>query len=877
MYSLSRPGEALELAQATAAARKQLLGESHPDTLSSLNLVAVSLRALGRIGEAIGTLELILQRMEVAGEANTPLAFRLVNSLANALLDQGEADRAVALHERNWKARSNLLGMTHPDTLNTLRNLANGLRVVGDEPRAMRLLESSLPDFISAFGAGDRETLRAQRLLALLYYSMNRLEESVALGTPVYAQMAKELGPTHTETVQALHNLAIAEIMSGRVDVGIQHLRDSLEKLTSVFGREHPLSRIAHASLGFTLLRAGHFGEALRIFEEAPEGLPLPARGTRGVDVSSLIAHAGAAQARYEMGHRKMALEELRDIYERKRDLLGPDHLETVDTLAALADLYDRAGRRADAVAMLEELVERTEGGVRTGILRDYQRARAVSRVRDDFQKAGYARLSVLLASTNAQRALGVAELAKMRGLSDALGKSFGARPLSPEERGRLQRIANALAKAEETIASVEPGTQMQAVALAERIQLQDRAMQLVGVDSGVVQQPDLNWQDLSGDAAFLSFLVSGDRLIAFVVRRDRAVSAHDLGRFPRLADSIDVVRRLTASAAPGTERVWRRKDSSLVFALARPERDAELLTNSSSDVDDLARRIVGPLLPALHGANRWVISPDGPLAFLPFETLRVNGRALIERAEISYAPSLTVIGLLNQRATRIENAELRQPFLGIAVSSFATGQSRTGGMRWKDLPRAEEEVREIARTFPAGAVRTLMGSQATDISLKEMNDRGELAQVRVIHLATHAYLSPRSAKLSALVFSPSTVDGIAQDGVISAAELAAFRLSADLVVLSACETGVGQAIVGEGVIGLPYAIMTAGAQSAVMSLWQVVDESAAEFMVKFYRRLNNGMTASKALRETKLELMRSNGPWSAPRHWAPFVLYGAP
>jgi CHAT domain-containing protein/tetratricopeptide (TPR) repeat protein len=878
LFSLAQHADALRVSQATSAARERLLGAANLETLAASNVAAISLLYMGRADEATVVLESIVSRMDEAGVADSLLAFKVRNNLALSLLQQGDAHRAVAVQELNWRLRAARLGASHPDSLISLRNYCNGLRIAGDEPRAMRLLEGALADFMSAFGAEGQETLRAQRLLALLYQRMERWNEAVALGSSVYLRMAASLGPSHADTLQALNNLAIAEMNAGRPDAAIARLREGLARWQEAHGPDHFNTRRARAALAFQLMRASRPQEALAIFQEGPDAAPLPPRGSGSVHPLRLKARAGMAQARFELGERERALAELRDILARKREQFGDAHPETMETLRALADFCDRSGRREEAIDLMEELVRRTEGSLTNGPLREYQRALVSARTGDDFQRASYSRLAVLLVASNPARAMEIAELAKMRALVDAVGAAIDPAPLEPQARMALKKLSTATAKAEETIANADPGSPAYVNAVAERVKLQDRVQELAREHEAPRDASRLRSDAMPEDVSFVSFLVSGDRVIAFVMRKDRPPRGHDLGRIPRLEDTVDAARRLLASPEPNRERVWRRMDGSFVFSIARPEFAASREPAPSTVLDELARRLIVPLLPSLGGTSHWVISPDGPLAFLPFEALRANRRTLIELADVSYAPSLTVVGLLRERASgREERAAQTIPFLGFAVSTFAQGPAREGVQRWKDLPRAEEEVREIARSFGTQPVRLFMGSDASDAAVRQLDRDGELLRARIVHLATHAYLSPRNAKLSALVFAPSAEGEGSHDGVVSAAELATLRLSAHLVVLSACETGVGQFVTGEGVIGLPYAIMTAGAQAAVLSLWQVVDESAAEFMVRFYRRLNEGMTPSKALRETKLELMRSKGPWSAPRHWAPFVLYGAP
>jgi CHAT domain-containing protein len=362
----------------------------------------------------------------------------------------------------------------------------------------------------------------------------------------------------------------------------------------------------------------------------------------------------------------------------------------------------------------------------------------------------------------------------------------------------------------------------------------------------------------------FLEYVVSGDRVLVLVADAKANVTSHDLGSIRGLADMVDAYRRVVTSPAPGSERLWIHSDGSIRWNLSRPAGTTRL-----ADRDDiertLSRRLLEPLMPRIGSAASWIISPDGPLAFLPFEALRVANKPVIEGRALSYSASLSSLAAMPARVT----TGARLDFLGVGISRF--GDAAKG--KWPPLPRAEDEVRIAAQVFSSSLI--LRGSEGTEVRLRQLALSGELQRYRILHFATHAFLSDRSAGTSGVVMA-DVGDG-ASDGVITAAEWPTFRLGADLVVLSACDTGLGRLVAGEGVVGLPTALLVAGSRSVIVSLWSVSDESAAEFMPLFYKRLKAGKSPAEALRETKLEFARSKGPYSSPRHWAPYVLYGAP
>ena len=150
-----------------------------------------------------------------------------------------------------------------------------------------------------------------------------------------------------------------------------------------------------------------------------------------------------------------------------------------------------------------------------------------------------------------------------------------------------------------------------------------------------------------------------------------------------------------------------------------------------------------------------------------------------------------------------------------------------------------------------------------------------ELGRYRIIHFATHGLLNSEHPELSGLVFSLIDEQGRPQNGFLRLHEIYNLRLPAELVVLSACQSGLGKQIKGEGLVGLTRGFMYAGAPRVVASLWQVNDYATAELMKRFYRgMLKDGLRPAAALRAAQIEMFNQK-QWSSPYFWAAFVLQG--
>ena len=190
-----------------------------------------------------------------------------------------------------------------------------------------------------------------------------------------------------------------------------------------------------------------------------------------------------------------------------------------------------------------------------------------------------------------------------------------------------------------------------------------------------------------------------------------------------------------------------------------------------------------------------------------------------------------------------------------------------------KPLPASGDEARRVAALYDC---KPLLGEGATEEAVRE-----KLSRASVVHLATHGYFHPQLAMSSGVLLTPADkepgVGDTENDGALQAWEFGrTLPLRADLVVLSACETGRGERVRGEGLVGLTRALQGAGARSVVATHWKVADESTAELMVSFHEKLRAGLSKDEALRKAMAETA-AKPETSHPFYWAPFFLTGDP
>jgi len=291
-----------------------------------------------------------------------------------------------------------------------------------------------------------------------------------------------------------------------------------------------------------------------------------------------------------------------------------------------------------------------------------------------------------------------------------------------------------------------------------------------------------------------------------------------------------------------------------------------------------LAQQLFNGLLggiPEFKEKQALIVVPDGKLHLLPFAALADNGQYVLASHLVSVVPSGTVLHMLEHRAQQTESTSL--PYVGVAawttdspphtlLTSIHRAVSGPERSELVALPESRHEVETIAADLPEPGT-ILLGANATETNFKQL----PLSQFSVIHLALHGYVDPEIPDRSALVFAPQPQS--TDDGLLQIREIRNLHLNANLVTLSACNTGVGP-VGEEGVASIVNAFIEAGSQSVVSTLWELEDHATAHLMTTFYGHLGLREEKAVALREAQLEMLNSGLP---PYYWAGFVLAGNP
>jgi CHAT domain-containing protein/Flp pilus assembly protein TadD len=286
---------------------------------------------------------------------------------------------------------------------------------------------------------------------------------------------------------------------------------------------------------------------------------------------------------------------------------------------------------------------------------------------------------------------------------------------------------------------------------------------------------------------------------------------------------------------------------------------DAPKATNKLKRLHELLINPIADLLPK-NPSDRVIFIPQSSLFLVPFPALQdANGKYLIEKHTILTSPSIQVLDLTRRQRERGRGEKGGILIVGNPTMPFVAPKIGDTPQQLQPLPGAEKEANDIATLLKT---QPLIGKQATKTAVLQ-----RLPQARFIHLATHGIFDDIQGLNSSIALAPSEKS----DGLLTASEILDLKLNAELVVLSACDTGRGR-LTGDGVIGLSRSLISAGVPSVLVSLWSVPDAPTAQLMTEFYQNLQKSKDKAQALRQAMLTTMKKS---PNPVDWAAFTLIG--
>lgn len=914
---------------------KEVLGEKHADYAMSLNNLAGLYHYMGDDARSEPLLQQALEIQTALLGENSPEYAVSLNNLGMLNRFMGNYARAEPIFRKALRIRKEVLGEQHPDYAESLNNLAGLYYSMGDYIRAETLYQQALKIRKDVLGKKHRDYAQSLNDLAGLCQSMGDYVRAESLYQQALRIRKEVLGEQHPHYAQSLNDLATLYYCMRDYASAELLFQRNLETVKEVLGKKHPDYARIMSNLAGLYASTGDYARAEPLYHQALE-IEKVVLGEKHPSYASSLN--GLAMLYQRMGDYEHARPLYHQAQEIRKEVLGETHPKYAQSLKNLATLHESGGDDAGAELLYRQALEFARGNLNL-----------CSRVQSERQQlvmSQYLRhyLDAYLSTTlRLERPLRDAYqyvlvwkgavLARQRWLR------LGQQSSDPEmDRGlaELQSTASRLA----TLVFAVPDPKKRDVwrrqveELTERKEQLERELARSSVEVRREQArtqvtPQQLRQALPDNVVLVDFL-EYDRSTQSAEKKGEVRSERCLTAF-LVHSKGPIVRVELGPVTPITHAVQRwRRDFGMPADDGQPDPGQQLRT-----------LVWQPLQQYTEDADIVLVSPDGVLNRLPLAALPGSEpeTCLLEETALAIVPVPQLLPeLLGKRTDgHTDDSPPNLLLVGdvdfdfhpseeptqIDVSSRPWSRRRAGSLQtWDPLPGTRAEILSIedsfTRAIPEAVPRVLREGVASEAAVREA-----ISDYEYLHFATHGFFAPSTVK-SALTpdegdrplgraplarqavtgFHPGLLSGIVlaganrpaidgDDGVLTALEVAQLDLRrAELVVLSACETGLGEVASGEGVLGLQRAFQVAGAKSVVTSLWKVEDQATCKLMERFYenywtRRL--GMLDS--LREAQLWMLREGHQRGAVRldvesepeqstrtpayYWAGFALSG--
>jgi len=847
-----------------------------------------------RRGRLIAVAAVLLASVGAARALEPSKELADLRQTASALYKSGDFAASLRLYERATPLVVRDFGREHEQTAIHYHSLGLVAEAAGNLAAAETYYRAAIPIREKVYGPDSAATAVGLDRLASVYLKLGRPEAAaplVARASTIRRDIGALLGPNHSFFAGDHANAGDLALARGDWSAALASYREAIRLLSgqdtsqplmqSVVADEIKRQRETFIGLGRAAwqMRASAGADGAALFEETFAGAQLAWATSAASALAKMSARLGAG--RTPLGQRVRRVQDLSDrvvnLNSEDSTLLAnwsavqrqdPAYSAVAEEFRAASLARSKIGaptvkRQTELVQRLTALIERCPSGVkRIGCDESEREVQAISKELAELSKA----------------AAGGADT--MTGLHQRLEAAEKALPGYQEFTARRSGLRRELDDAETEIR-----------------RLRQEIVQSFPQYAALTDPKPLSVADARGllrdDEALLAMLIGSGRSFVWAVSRERSAWAEIEAGSTELAEAVSALRAgldpLAQQDAEGTTA--SRAGVVQGFDLARSYQ--------------LYRLLFGPVAEVLAGKRHLIIVPTGPLTSLPLqvlvreppqlegtpqETLR-RAAWLIKSHALSVLPSVQSLGALRKLAAA---SAASKPFFGIgdpilrgpperqrgaklALAEpqrfYRNGLADTRAVReLPPLPETADELRAIAKVLGASPEAVNLREAASETRVKT----AALSEYHVIHFATHGLVAGDLSGLiePALVLTPPEVPTEADDGLLTASEVAALELDADWVVLSACNTAAGSAVGAEALSGLARAFFYAGARALLVSHWSVFSTAATELTTRTFASLaaEPRLGRAEALRRSMLALIEAG---QGPSYWAPFVIVG--
>ncbi len=797
--------------------------------------------------------------LAVKGENHPDVAGAYLN-IGNTYFRSGDVGEALIYFERASRVIKNAYGRNHSMMVIALNSLAKSEMRLGNYKKAVRYLDDAIEIKKALVGKNHPELAISYKNIAKAYAKVEEEQKAYNYYLEAIALQKKTLRKNHPDLAVTYNALANFLLKNEQSKTALTYLKKARTVLLSSVGGRHPNLAETFAAIGRAYAQQGKIVQSISFFQDA---LTITAPTFNGVKARENPKAEAVVYPAKAINVLLAKAEALHLLFKKRQDksLLNA----SLYTYMALSKLLDKQQWGYNQLSSKIEIGRRS--------YRMYEQAiDAAYKMYEITGNRSYFRVIFYFS-----------EKSKGRVLLEAVAHTNDKQFINIPEKllKREQELKHHLAQVKQILFTV---TDAETGRLISKEQLQDSLFVLnrkLAVFTRKLEKQYPKYHRLKYSSEFPSIYKIQKRL----QKRDAVIVEYFYGLNSLYAIVIS------------SQKVWVEPLVKMPSA-GKVTKFRQAVISGGETYDELGyqlySQLIKPLQPYLKSASSLLIVPGGPLRLLPFDALltqKINLANnsysslpyLIKDYNLSYSTSIA----LNVAMASETNVNYDLQFVGFAPV-FSDGNTRGISVKtrevedsWETLPFSDYEVNTIASKFTKKAsfwdflpwtegssTKLFLSRKASENNFKSNG----LLSARYIHLATHAFAADQLTQQTGIIFYQNKNNG--NDDVLYTNEIYNLQLQTQLVVLSACETGIGAIIPGEGIMGLSRAFQYAGADNLIVSLWKVGDRSTAEFMISFYGNLKKGYSLPQALSATKRMMIR-NQRYAHPRYWATFKLIG--
>jgi CHAT domain-containing protein/Tfp pilus assembly protein PilF len=912
---------ALKVLLKARAACSQELGDSSLAMASIVHTIGVVYRNQGQYAQSLENYKHSLAiRKQVLGEQHTGLA-KSYGNIGNVYMIQGLYVQALEYHQQTLAIFKRAHGEQHPNVANSYNSLGYVYLIQGQYAIALEYFQQALAIFKQALGEQHPKVANSYNNIGNVYADQGQYAQALKYQLQAMAITKQVMGERHPDVAISYGNIGIVYADQGQYAQALECFQQALSIFRQTFGEQQPEVASTYNNIGNVYAGQGQYTQALELYLQSLAihkqtfGEKHPEVAMSYSNIGQMYAHLSQFTAAIEQYQHSLRAYLPNFDSNRYRSLSAnsPDVLKSPllyqpialrlrnkpgdDTLALttirFADRFIDSLRKAYSYEN-----DKLELGTSANKL--YQVGIDVAIWNKQEEEAFYFseknKAAVLAQSLNEATAL------KLGGIPDSLVNkdkelralvTFYSKSITDEElkcpncdSTKLQNLQNGLFRYQQEHSALKDRLESEFPQYFA-LKYKDAKMSVKQIRQGFLSE--------NPNSAILEYLLGDSVLYAFCITKDKYA-------FHR--QKLDTTRFKNANAL-----------QLEIKKLGRALADAKLYLDSTATVSQPASilydYLIKPFEQQIKGKDL-VIIPDGELNKIPFELLMKphpnliainkwqNLPYLMKQHNISYhysaqllleewqksktqpvqssglmafAPLFESNSTLVNRDALLASAQLaKRQEVKPQFKAFLSNQSN-----YQPLPGTEREVKAIYELFSQQnqPAKYYLNDQANESTVKSL----DLKPYKYLHFATHGLTDEDRPTQSCLILAqnqyplPSPNGEGSFDNLLTSSEMYGLELDAELVVLSACQTGKGKLKAGEGIIGLTRGLLYAGARNLLVSQWNVNDASTAELMTKFYAKILAGQSNRQALREAKLELL--NSKFACPHYWSAFVLVG--